>query len=153
MNELAILDTSTGEIVQWSDNTEDIAKSPIRITWDVREKSPAFVGATGEEPFISGQLLSASYLYACWSDQVGQPYCMGSGKQCPDHPDTSDSGIGLVLHTYQFGAVYMQCFGLMKNWAQGLVRLATNNGSEFETSSPKSIPTKHGTMNIPGLVK
>lgn len=148
-----VVDKQTGEVQQWVDNTEEIIQAPIRVTWDVREKSPKFVCDEGESEELSGNLLSATHLYACWGDQIGQPTCMGVGQFCPEHPDGSEKGIGLVLFTDQWGAVYMQCFGLMKNWAQGLVRRASKNESEFSTEGIKSINTKHGTMNIPRLAK
>lgn len=151
MSDLIVIDNTTGEIVGLPDNTVEIASIPIRVTWDVRLSNPTFLCDAGESDELSGTLLQATHLYACWSDIVGQPSCLGTGKNCPNHPETSDNGIGLVLETDQFGLAYLSCFGLMKNFAQGLVRRAHKHEGDFMTSGVKVISTKHGPMRIPGL--
>ena len=153
MNELIVVDNTTGEVVGLPDNTSEIVSLPSRVTWDVREKFPIFRTDQGESQTLEGDFMVASFIYACWTDQVGQPTCMGSGKFCPEHPDTSEMGIGLLLNTLEFGVIYMSCFGLMKNWAQGLVKRASKNEGMFKAEGTKGINTKHGSMQIPGLAK
>lgn len=77
---------------------------------------------------------------------------MGVGDFCPDHPDHSAKGIGLVLETMELGTVFMQCFGLMRNWGVGLCRRAEKAEGFFGTEGVKVISTKHGEMRIPRLL-
>lgn len=151
MNELTVINPETGEITQWRDDTQEIIGLPIRLDFDVRQSKPAFYYAGGEEKDISGRLISSTFLYACWSEMVGKPLCMGVGKLCPDHPDHSQPGIGLVLETDQIGVVYMQCWGLLEKWAKGLIRRASKEDGYFCTDGTRDIPTQHGTMKQPRL--
>lgn len=150
-NEIALVGPTS--VIEMPSDAGKILQLPTRITWDVRAPEPFFQDEFQQSDELTGTLLKAGFMYACWTDVIGQPACMGFGEKCPDHPETSAPGIALVLDTEQFGGVYMTCFGLLHKWAIGLVRQSEQSGGSFHAKGQKAIRTRFGTMFIPGFQK
>ena len=151
MNNQEIVNMALVQAIELPSDVQKIAELPSRVTWDVRLAEPLFETDFEIAEELSGGLVNATVMYACWTDEIGKPSCLGWGEKCPDHPDSSSPGIMLVLQTNELGLIYMSCFGLLSKWAIGLVKQAVKSEGDFSTKGRKAIKTKFGIMHIPGL--
>lgn len=130
-----------------------IQEKTLRANWDVKAAKPVFETEHALTQNLYANLLSATMVYACWSEQLGKPRCQGLGEQCPDHPESSSPGIVLICNDDVLGTMYIVCYGLLYRWAIGAVKKAVASDGVLETSGWKDITTQHGTFKIPQVKK
>jgi hypothetical protein len=129
------------------DETGLIAQeAPLRIDWD--KKAGIWRTDLGETEDLLAFSFVARRIYACWTDNIGQPICLGMGDKCPDHPDTSDKGYLVGMDTQQFGLVIGQFFGLAQRVMSASAKLYIRQGIVRYVGS-REIVTRFGKFQLP----
>ena len=129
-----------------------IAKTALlRAEWD--KKKGVWITDMGESSTLTGEMVKATEIYACWSSQVGKPDCMGFGPICPQHPDKSEMGYRLAIDSEEFGNVYVDLFGLAQRVGAAACKYAVANNDKIAFDGSKAINTQNGTFYIPKIVR
>jgi hypothetical protein len=129
--------------------TDIIAMLPERMTWD--KKAGKFVSETIETATLEFKVVGAMFLWAMWSEVVGQPLDIQFGNQPPD--GNYEAGIRLMIEVEDLGYYYLDCYGMAFKFAQGAVKRAETNGGMVKTTGAKAIPTKNGVFMLPVIDK
>jgi hypothetical protein len=129
------------------DQSADIALLPSRMEWDKRRGM--WVSDTFEDVTLSLRLIASTFVYALWSDKVGQPRCYGIGECCGANPEECNRGIRLFVEVEGLGYYYVDMFGIAVRSAQGIVKFAMANGPVLDFIDKKEVNTKFGKLYIP----
>jgi hypothetical protein len=131
------------------DDTQQIALLPERLTWD--KKAGKFVSEILETDELEFRLVASMFLWAKWSDQVGQPEDVQAGGDRPG--DDYTPGIRLMLEVEDLGFYYLDCWGIAFKFAQGVVKHARTSGGLVKCKGSKAINTKFGVFALPKIVR
>lgn len=130
----------------------NIARATLtRMDWD--KKEGLWVTDIGETDEITGEIIKATEVYSCWSEQVGKPTCQGFGPACPNHPETSQMGYRLAIASDEFGNVWVDLYGLAQSVGSAACKFAAASGGKIHFKGSKAISTQNGTFYIPKLVR
>lgn len=105
---------------------------------------------------ISFGLVGIANVWACWSEEIGVPYCYDIGpEESPCTNDTHNPTKGMrIIGIYDSFPVAIDAFGLMHQYfALGVLKRVALGETFIEQSGSREVKTKHGTFILPKLMK